>query len=154
MSTFYRKILKTNKERDFLLNQPYTVVTFRTRHGIWNRGFVCIKFDREKVVKINDKKGNYRWAYLEGEVSDEDVPFPQQGYALGFLEARATRDLIALHIHNTVEGYCDHAEEYCQELNDYLLKNLLWMQKEIAESYEDEYWQQVGNWRKRTNSLF
>lgn len=49
-----------------------------------------------------------------------------------------------MHVHNTVDGYCDGAANYCKELNHYLLNNMVWMMREIEENYEDEYWQQVN----------
>ncbi|KAK6049740.1 hypothetical protein COOONC_12755 [Cooperia oncophora] len=57
---------------------------------------------------------------------------------------RATRDLIRLHVANTVDGFCDGAEQFCDDLNEYLLDNYLWMQDNIASYPDDPYWKQVN----------
>ncbi|CAJ0580594.1 unnamed protein product, partial [Mesorhabditis spiculigera] len=93
------------------------------------------------------------WGYLEIELHDADIPLWLQGYSAGFVEGRATRDIIRMHIHNTVDGYCDGAEEYCQKLNRFLVENLLWMRNQVEENPEDEYWQQINVTLNQLNGI-
>ncbi|RCN27407.1 lysophospholipase, partial [Ancylostoma caninum] len=57
---------------------------------------------------------------------------------------RATRELIRLHLSNTVDGFCKGAEKFCEDLNKYLLDNFLWMEEKIAKHPFDHYWVQVN----------
>ncbi|KIH44983.1 hypothetical protein ANCDUO_24982, partial [Ancylostoma duodenale] len=58
------------------------------------------------------------------------------------LAGRATRELIRLHLSNTVDGFCKGAEKFCEDLNQYLLDNFLWMEEKIAKHPFDHYWVQ------------
>ncbi|RCN25981.1 lysophospholipase, partial [Ancylostoma caninum] len=61
-----------------------------------------------------------------------------------FPQRRATRELIRLHLSNTVDGFCKGAEKFCEDLNKYLLDNFLWMEEKIAKHPFDHYWIQVN----------
>uniref|UniRef100_A0A0K0CWA5 Phospholipase B-like n=1 Tax=Angiostrongylus cantonensis TaxID=6313 RepID=A0A0K0CWA5_ANGCA len=61
-----------------------------------------------------------------------------------FGSGRATRELIRLHLSNTVDGFCDGAKQFCEDLNDYLMQNYLWMQQNIASYPSNRYWIQVN----------
>uniref|UniRef100_A0A7I5E8X6 Phospholipase B-like n=1 Tax=Haemonchus contortus TaxID=6289 RepID=A0A7I5E8X6_HAECO len=65
------------------------------------------------------------------------------GLGLG-RNGKATRELIKLHLANVVDGLCEDAEQFCEDLNDFLLENYLWMQDNIASYPEDRYWIQVN----------
>ncbi|KAK5986744.1 Phospholipase B, partial [Trichostrongylus colubriformis] len=95
-------------------------------------------------VKYSNLINETGWAYVEIEVSPRITQTHGQGYAVGFLEGRATRDLIRLHVANTIDGFCDGAEQFCEDLNEFLLENYLWMQNNIASYPTDRYWNQVN----------
>ncbi|KAJ1374921.1 hypothetical protein KIN20_038126 [Parelaphostrongylus tenuis] len=96
------------------------------------------------MVKYSNEINETGWAFVEVEVSARVSEPYKQGYAAGFLEGRATRDLIRLHLSNTVDGFCDGAEQFCEELNGFLLQNYLWMQQNIASYPNNRYWIQVN----------
>ncbi|ETN71256.1 lysophospholipase [Necator americanus] len=95
-------------------------------------------------VKYSNRINETGWAFVEVEVSGRVTEPFQQGYAAGFVEGRATRELIQLHISNTVDGFCEGAEKFCEDLNQYLLDNFLWMEEEIAKNPNSHYWIQVN----------
>lgn len=84
------------------------------------------------------------WAYLEvttnASHSDDD-----QAYTAGLGEALLTSDLIKLHWHNTLEGYCTlPLSPYCQRLKKYVDTNAAWMQQQLDSKADvDPYWHQV-----------
>jgi len=86
----------------------------------------------------------FRWAYLEvttnASHSDDD-----QAYTAGLGEALLTSDLIKLHWHNTLEGYCTlPLSPYCQRLKKYVDTNAAWMQQQLDSKADvDPYWHQV-----------
>ncbi|VDP34997.1 unnamed protein product, partial [Heligmosomoides polygyrus] len=95
-------------------------------------------------VKYSNQINETGWAFVEVEVSQRIIPRYKQGYAAGFVEGKATRELIRLHLLNTVDGFCNGAEQFCEDLNDYLMTNYLWMLDNIASYPDDQYWQQVN----------
>ncbi|VDL84219.1 unnamed protein product [Nippostrongylus brasiliensis] len=95
-------------------------------------------------VKYSNQINETGWAFVEVEIAQRMIPPYKQGYAAGFVEGRATRDLIRLHLSNTVDGFCDGAAHFCEDLNEYLLSNYLWMMDNIASYPEDRYWLQVN----------
>ncbi|KAF1762618.1 hypothetical protein GCK72_010880 [Caenorhabditis remanei] len=103
---------------------------------------VCGK--RLATAYFHDEVNQTGWVFLEVDVISPKIPHYLQGYAAGFAEGRATRDLIDMHIMNTVTGYCDGAKHFCDELAEFIEDNLKWMETEIKEHPEDEYWQQVN----------
>ncbi|WKY00454.1 hypothetical protein Q1695_014920 [Nippostrongylus brasiliensis] len=94
-------------------------------------------------VKYSNQINETGWAFVEVEIAQRMIPPYKQGYAAGFVEGRATRDLIRLHLSNTVDGFCDGAAHFCEDLNEYLLSNYLWMMDNIASYPEDRYWLQA-----------
>ncbi|CAJ0941033.1 unnamed protein product, partial [Mesorhabditis belari] len=105
------------------------------------------------LAKTTNAINETGWAHLEVEVHDQALPLWLQGYAAGFVEGRATRKLIGMHIRNTVDGYCDGAEEYCKKLYTFLLENMLWMEHMIAQNPEDIYWKQVNVTLNQLNGI-
>ncbi|KAK6027388.1 lysophospholipase, partial [Ostertagia ostertagi] len=103
---------------------------------------LCLKHVAK--VKYSNLINETGWAYVEVEVSPRITQPYKQGYAAGFVEGRATRELIRLHVANTVDGFCDGAEQFCDDLNEYLMDNYLWMQENIASYPDDHYWNQVN----------
>ncbi|CAI5445674.1 unnamed protein product [Caenorhabditis angaria] len=99
---------------------------------------------RLATAQLNNAINSTGWAFLEVEVHSNKIPHWLQGYAAGFAEGKVTRDLIDLHIINTVNGYCDGAKHFCDELGEFMIDNLKWMEAEIKQFPEDEYWQQVN----------
>ncbi|EYC35169.1 hypothetical protein Y032_1127g3650 [Ancylostoma ceylanicum] len=95
-------------------------------------------------VKYSNRINETGWAFVEVEVSGRVKEPYQQGYAAGYVEGRATRELIQLHLSNTVDGFCKGAEKFCEDLNQYLLDNFLWMEEKIAKHPFDDYWIQVN----------
>uniref|UniRef100_A0A914S438 Phospholipase B-like n=1 Tax=Parascaris equorum TaxID=6256 RepID=A0A914S438_PAREQ len=47
-----------------------------------------------------------------------------------------------MHLQNTVFNYCKGAQEYCERLSIFLLKNFLWMKAKIRTNPDDAYWKQ------------
>ncbi|PAV60350.1 hypothetical protein WR25_07827 [Diploscapter pachys] len=84
------------------------------------------------------------WTYLEMEIVDKSLDHLKQGYVAGYLEGKATRDLIALHIRNMLSDYCEGKMQYCQKLRRFIRENVRWMAIKIAEHKHDEYWKQVA----------
>ncbi|PAV69172.1 hypothetical protein WR25_20598 [Diploscapter pachys] len=84
------------------------------------------------------------WTYLEMEIVDKSLDHLKQGYVAGYLEGKATRDLIALHIRNMLSDYCEGKMQYCQKLRRFIRENVRWMAIKIAEHKHDAYWKQVA----------
>ena len=88
----------------------------------------------------------FRWAYLEVTTSpahsDDD-----QAYTAGLGEALLTSDLIKLHWHNTLDGYCTAPlSPYCQRLKAFVDTNAAWMQQQLDSKGDvDPYWHQVAS---------
>ncbi|CAB3402380.1 unnamed protein product [Caenorhabditis bovis] len=116
-------------------------LTYYKEGGKFGEGF-CGK--RLASASLHNEINATGWAFLEVDVHSDKIPHYLQGYAAGFAEGRVTRELIDLHVINTVNGYCDGAKHYCEELGEFLIENLKWMSQEIKENPEDEYWQQVN----------
>ncbi|CAI4229686.1 unnamed protein product [Auanema sp. JU1783] len=111
------------------------------RENFGNKEIYCKKkLVRAKYLNSVNTTG---WAFLEVEVLKK-ASLDLQGYVAGYLEGIISKDLIDLHIQNTVDGYCDGAEEYCENLNNFLLENVQWMLEQIKNYPDDEYWQQVS----------
>ena len=72
------------------------------------------------------------------------------------MAGRATRDLISMHLTNTVDGYCDGVKEYCERLYDFLEKNLIYVKEQIKKNDRDIYWRHVQSIAipRKTSSIF
>jgi len=87
-----------------------------------------------------------RWAYLDINTnaihSDDD-----QAYTAGLGEAILTSDLIKLHWHNTLDGYCTlPLSSYCQRLKKFVDTNAAWIQQQLdSKAAVDPYWHQVAS---------
>lgn len=74
-----------------------------------------------------------------------DQPDNEQAYAAGFLEGFLTKDLISLHILNTIDGFCnDTSDSNCKKLFQFLEENFNWMNDQINNHPDDPYWHQVS----------
>lgn len=82
------------------------------------------------------------WSILEIE-SNVNSKDGHQAYAAGFLEGKLTRDLISLHLLNTVGDFCKDSSESCIKLIEFLKSNFKWLKKKIKENKKDPYWHQV-----------
>ncbi|PAV76407.1 hypothetical protein WR25_17721 [Diploscapter pachys] len=78
------------------------------------------------------------------DIKKDSLEFWKQGYAAGYLEGKATRDLIALHIRNTLSNHCDGIMKYCQTLRQFIRDNVKWMIQQIMQNKEDQYWNQIA----------
>ena len=79
--------------------------------------------------------------YTNASFSDE-----AQAYAAGLAEGTITRDMVAMHWHNTYEGYCRlPLTGFCKELQHYLDDNLQWVSEQIIlHAHLDPYWHQAS----------
>ena len=83
-------------------------------------------------------------AHFEVETS-ASVSDEQQAYWAGWLEGQLTQELIAMHLTNTMNGYCEEPlNSFCQNLQKYLNKNSKWVMSQIAANGDDPYWRQVN----------
>ncbi|XGW17184.1 hypothetical protein V3C99_002080 [Haemonchus contortus] len=147
LQTFGQKTRKTQKSSELdefgtfgLCENDYgQSYYFKEYEGQEN---LCVK--NVAKVKYSNQINETGWAYVEVEVSPRITQPYMQGYAAGFVEGKATRELIKLHLANVVDGLCEDAEQFCEDLNDFLLENYLWMQDNIASYPEDRYWIQVN----------
>ncbi|GMT20245.1 hypothetical protein PFISCL1PPCAC_11542 [Pristionchus fissidentatus] len=116
---------------------------FYKNKGESDSGYTSCDVDIAKAQLVNSINQT-GWGLLDVEVASDKVPEWLQGYAAGFVEGRTTRDLIAMHIYNTAEDYCDGAQDYCDRLAVFLLQNLVYMRQEIEKNPRDIYWRQVN----------
>ncbi|CAL4098399.1 unnamed protein product, partial [Meganyctiphanes norvegica] len=89
---------------------------------------------RNWVAKANftDNTNNDGWSYLEVE-TNPNYPDTIQSYAAGFVEGASSSEIIYLSYRNTAEGFCKwKGKEFCDRLNDFLLKNNNWMKSMLA----------------------
>uniref|UniRef100_A0A8R1HU97 Phospholipase B-like n=1 Tax=Caenorhabditis japonica TaxID=281687 RepID=A0A8R1HU97_CAEJA len=135
-------VVETKHQRQYTVCEDETGGLLHYKEGRRQDRELCAK--RLATAYFHDEVNQTGWAFLEVDVISPKTPHWLQGYAAGFAEGRATRDLIDLHIVNTVNGYCDGAKHFCDELGEFMVDNLKWMEKEIKENPEDEYWQQVN----------
>ncbi len=77
--------------------------------------------------------------YTNGTYSDM-----HQAYAAGLAEGYLTKEILTLHWHNTMMGFCATPSAYCQKLKSYLLTNFAWIENKIEKNPNDKYWHQVG----------
>lgn len=84
----------------------------------------------------------FSWSILEIE-SNEDNDDEHQAYAAGYLEGQVTKDLISLHLRNTVGDFCQDGSETCQHLFEFLKTNFKWIKEQITGNQLDPYWHQV-----------
>ncbi|CAD6197383.1 unnamed protein product [Caenorhabditis auriculariae] len=110
--------------------------------GTPEANIICEK--RLATASLKNEINQTGWAHLEVKVIGEKLPHYVQGYAAGFVEGRVTRDLIDLHIVNTVDDFCDGAKHFCDELGEFLIENLKWMTDQVQQNPEHGYWQQVN----------
>lgn len=83
------------------------------------------------------------WSVLEIE-TNEKVADMDQAYAAGLLEGTITRDMISLHLINTVGDFCDESSAQCESLITFLQANFKWIQSKIKAHEEDPYWFHVN----------
>jgi hypothetical protein len=68
-----------------------------------------------------------------------------QAYAAGYLEGSLTRELISLHLINTVGDFCaDTSKKPCSDLVNFLNKNFVWMSEQVKSFPNDPYWYHVN----------
>lgn len=83
------------------------------------------------------------WSYLEVETKsgfDADM----QAYSAGMIEGLLTKDVLAMHLENTINDYCNGYKGYCKRLNGYLKQKMGWIKGKIeAADKDDAYWQAV-----------
>lgn len=96
-------------------------------------------------------KFSFSWSTLQIE-TNEAISDDQQAYAAGYLEGYLTKDLISLHILNTLDDFCDDMSSTCQKVLQFLQDNFNWMNSQIEDHPDDPYWHQVI--RFKTNVLF
>ena len=83
------------------------------------------------------------WSYLE-VYTNGSYDDAKQAYAAGLFEGAATREMIIMHWHNTMKGYCgEPLTPYCKRLKTFLETNFAWVEKMIKENPTDPYWHQV-----------
>ncbi|NXJ80244.1 PLBLB protein, partial [Trogon melanurus] len=85
------------------------------------------------------------WAFLE-VATNASYNDSLQAYAAGLAEAAVSEQLMYMHWMNTMVGYCSpfkYESEYCEKLRSYLEANLGWMEEQMAEGQDPEYWHQV-----------
>jgi hypothetical protein len=80
---------------------------------------------------------------LEIETNENGNDF-DQAYTAGLLEGQVTRDLISLHLINTVGDFCDEKSQTCTKLVDFMHKNLKWAYTQIKQHPDDPYWHHVN----------
>ena len=67
----------------------------------------------------------------------------KQAYGAGLLEGYLTKDLINLHLVNTVGDFCETDSPTCSELIQFLTTNWKWIKSQITSNKADPYWHQV-----------
>jgi hypothetical protein len=104
------------------------------------------------------------WSVLEIE-SNEGSDDEHQAYAAGFLEGQVTKgknrifiiyqsfgililfnfdkDLISLHLRNTVGDFCQDGSKTCDDLFTFLKTNFQWIKTQVTSNQLDPYWHQV-----------
>ena len=105
----------------------------------------CAPFQTVRIPRPSSNTlGELRWSQLEvvgssgGKWSDATL-----AYAAGAVEGRISSSLIYWHWLNTVSGYCDDVQDYCNRLRTFLTRNWAWMLQQIALRPNDPYWHQV-----------
>jgi len=98
-----------------------------------------------------------RWSYLEVHTSDK-ISDEAQAYAAGLAEGVISREMIAMHWHNTYLGYCKKPlTGFCKKLQRYFDDNLQWVSEQIRQHADsDPYWHQASkklNKNRKTNSI-
>ena len=73
-----------------------------------------------------------------GASSDEEL-----AYLAGVLEGRLTGELIWMSWANTMQGYCEAQPKLCGRLEAFLANNTAYMEEQILEQKESQYWHQV-----------
>uniref|UniRef100_A0A914BUS0 Phospholipase B-like n=1 Tax=Acrobeloides nanus TaxID=290746 RepID=A0A914BUS0_9BILA len=103
-------------------------------------------FDCRKMIAVGRYKNSINttgWSYLEIETKSEFDP-DIQAYSAGVLEGILTKDVLALHLENTINDYCIGYKGYCKKLGGYLKQKMGWIQEQIENApKEDVYWQAV-----------
>lgn len=84
------------------------------------------------------------WSLLEIE-TNEQASDKDQAFGAGLLEGYLSKDLINLHLINTVGDFCEETSETCSDLSNFLIANYRWIQSQIAANKDDPYWHQVNN---------
>lgn len=95
-----------------------------------------------KAIYDADNYNKTGWSTLEIETNVEDDN-DHQAYAAGYLEGKLTKDLISLHLLNTVGDFCKDSSKSCEKLIAFLKANFKWLMKQIKENEQDPYWHQV-----------
>lgn len=96
-----------------------------------------------KALWSGDDYNTTGWSFLEIE-TNEKMKDHDQAFAAGLLEGTATRELISLHLINTVGDFCaDDESAQCKKLTRFLTSNFRWMKSMIDQHPEDPYWHHV-----------
>ncbi|KAF8778477.1 putative phospholipase B-like 2 like protein [Argiope bruennichi] len=109
--------------------------------------FTIIDFVADNSVAYGDFKDDIfltGWSYLQIK-SNKSFPDPVQAYAAGLVEGFLTADLLEKHWYNVIADYCTNDEAFCHRLQDFLQKNLDFINKNIeAKRNYDSYWHHVA----------
>lgn len=100
---------------------------------------------RDWVAKGMFDGANYNttgWSLLEIE-TNEQASDEDQAFGAGLLEGYLTKDLINLHLINTVGDFCEEQSKTCSDLVYFLTSNYKWIINQISENKNDPYWHQV-----------
>ncbi|XP_030316191.1 putative phospholipase B-like 2 isoform X1 [Calypte anna] len=96
-------------------------------------------------ASIDDRIPTVGWAFLE-VTTNSSYNDSLQAYAAGLAEAAVSEQLMYMHWMNTMVGYCGpfkYESEYCEKLRSYLETNLAWMEEQMEQGQDPEYWHQV-----------
>ncbi|XP_068268516.1 putative phospholipase B-like 2 isoform X2 [Nyctibius grandis] len=96
-------------------------------------------------ASLDDRIPDVGWAFLE-VATNASYSDSLQAYAAGLAEAAVSEQLMYMHWMNTMVGYCGpfkYQSEYCEKLRSYLEANLGWMEEQMGQGEDPEYWHQV-----------
>ncbi|XP_042871077.1 putative phospholipase B-like 2 [Penaeus japonicus] len=123
-STFLVLLVLTAPASPTLQSVSYDGTNFRLEEGI----------TKNWVARGNFTDNTFAdgWGYLEIETNPA-YPDTIQAYAAGFVEGASSHDMIYKSYRNTLEGFCEwKSEEFCDNLREFLKKNIQWMKSMIA----------------------
>ncbi|KAG6932267.1 phospholipase B domain containing 2 [Chelydra serpentina] len=96
-------------------------------------------------ANLTDRIQDTGWSFLEVATSAK-YNDSLQAYAAGLAEATVSEQLIYMHWMNTMVGYCGpfkYQTDYCEKLKSYIETNLAWMEEQMENGEDLEYWYQV-----------
>ena len=139
----YRQLPKRKSAKivNYVFVDPYGSYNIR-QMPVKNLDIESTKTWAAKALWSGNDYNTTGWSFLEIE-TNEKMKDHDQAFAAGFLEGTVTRELISLHLINTVGDFCADESAQCQKLIRFLTSNFNWMKSMIEKHPEDPYWHHV-----------